>query len=59
MSVKELLKQVNYLHTNRVIVINENGTQKYDDLRKHYDSKVVEFIEAITFENEDIIKVVI
>lgn len=57
MTVKELLKKVNYLHTERVVVINKNGSTKFDDLYKHFDDEVVEFIEAKDFSEEDIIKV--
>lgn len=57
MKVKDLLNKVNYFNTERVIVVNKNGASKYDDLYKHYDSEVLEFIEAKDFSKEDIIKV--
>ena len=55
MKVKDLVPNiVGCFQTDRVVVVNDNGTYKFDDIWRHYDDEVYDFIEAKEIEDEDI-----
>lgn len=58
MKVKDLVPNiVGCFQSDRVVVVNDNGTYKFDDIWRHYDDEVYDFIEAKEIEDEDIILV--